>query len=393
MAHAILSPSAASRWMVCTRSARLEQSVIEESSEFAREGTLAHAIAEAIFKDPNRTFTAAAKKRLQKEFGEDFKKFYNAAMLRHCEDFVNYVLENAPEQHYLFVEHKLNISSFIEDGFGTMDAGLIYLKSDDGKSWFWVLETFDLKYGKGVPVSAEQNKQQMIYALGVLNDFGFIFDIEKVIMHIYQPRIANNSSCEITVAELLHWANTELKPKALLAFAGEGDFVVGDHCGFCKIKAQCKALAEYNLEMAKDDFKTSVLLSDEEFLAIYAQRQQIESWIKAIGEHALKTALHGKEWPGYKLVEGKANRKYKDPDKVAKILFDNDFTGIYTEPELLGLGALEDAIGSAAFIQFVLPELIKPTGQPTLAPVTDKRPIFNSAAVDFAAYANDNDLL
>lgn len=396
MAHAILSASGAKMWIACGPSARLGAEVPDESSEYALEGTIAHAICEGILRSDHKLFSRAIKAKVKKEFGKDFDKFFNKSMLRYCEQFVDLVLEDKPEKYVLLVEHKLDTSSHIPEGFGTMDAAAIYLKTDDGKRWYWVLEIYDLKYGKGVPVSAIENEQQMIYALGVLNDFGYIFPIEKVIMHIFQPRIDNNTVYEMDIFDLYEWGEEVLKPAAALAFAGRGEFKAGKHCTFCKVKATCRAFAEFNLEMAKNDFASAVLLDDFEFMEIYENSGLFEGWIKAVREHAIKEALKGKKWPGYKIVEGKSNRGYSNEQLVAAKLVKAGFEleDIYKPNEIYGLGELEDHIGPDAFTNYVLPLLIKPAGKPTLAPIDVDKPVFNRAKSDFEdGFSEDLDLL
>lgn len=386
MAHAILAPSAAGRWTICTRAPRLEALVTNEGSDFALEGTIAHAVAEKIHRSDNGKFNASDRKLLQQEFGADFDRLYGKEMLRHAEDFVIYCKKNLPEDCYIFIEHKLDITSHIEEGFGTMDFGAIYLRSDDeGKTWYWVLETFDFKYGKGVPVSAIENTQQKIYALGVLNEYLHIFPIEKVIMHIYQPRIQNNSDWMISTEDLLKWGEW-LKVRAKLAFAGEGEFVAGDHCTFCKVKHNCRALAEYNLELAKFAFEIPALLSDEEILEIYAKENLFSKWINSINDYVLSSAIKGKEWPGYKLVHGRSNRVYTDPEKLSLTLLSIGFSPhlLFKERALKGLEELETSIGTEKFIEHVIPFIRKPPGAPTLAPESSTKSRFVKGASDFS---------
>lgn len=387
MAHAILAPSSSERWLHCTRAPRLEQSVTDEGSDFALEGTIAHAVAECIHRSDNGKFNIFDKKLLQKEFGKDFDRFYGKEMLRHAEEFVIYCRENLPDRNYIFIERKLDITSHIQEGFGTIDFGAIYLRSDDeGKTWYWVLETFDLKYGKGVPVSAIENTQQMIYAIGVLNEYLHIFPIEKVIMHIYQPRIQNNSDWEISTEALLKWGEETLRPQAALAFAGEGEFAPGDHCTFCKVKYNCRALADYNMELAKFAFEIPALLSDEEILEIYSRENLFSGWLKSVNDYVLSSAVKGQEWAGYKLVHGRSNRVYTDVDKLSHELLRAGFSPhlLFKERALKGLEDLETSIGTEAFIKHVVPFVRKPPGAPTLAPASSTKAKFVKGASDFA---------
>jgi hypothetical protein len=393
--HALLAASASSRWLVCTRAPRLELEFADSESDYAREGTLAHAICEELLRHESEKLTKPILNKALREHA-DLKHFYNAEMKRYCEDYANYVLDRVTPESKLIVEHKLDTSSHIPKGFGTMDAGIITRQKANiferklGKaSKEYTLETFDLKYGKGVPVFAEDNKQAMIYAIGVLNDYGWIYDITHVRMHIYQPRINNITEWDISIADLLAWGETVLKPKARLAFDGEGEFVPGNHCGFCKAKPTCRALAQYNLELAAQEFenyselKEPVTLTDSELLTIYENRKLFEGWIKAIDEYVLKQALLGKQWKGYKTVEGKSNRQYRSIPILKRALARHGITDIYKPPEILGLGDMEIVVGKEIFSKVVAPLLTKPKGKPTLVPETDNRQVFNSALTDF----------
>lgn len=389
--HAILSPSASSRWMACTPSARLEAGVPNTTSSFAREGTLAHAIAERILKSEDKRWNIFQQKLLEQEFPEDFKLFFSPEMLRHAEDFAAYVLERLTAKGILLVEQELDLTSHIEEGFGHMDAGVIYLRSDDeGKTWYWCLETFDLKYGKGVPVYAENNKQQMIYALGVLNEYGFIYDIELIVLHIYQPRLQSVTEWTITRAELEAWGENELKPKAALAFAGEGEFSPGENCKFCRVKATCKALQKYNEEIERHEFRDPALLTDAEMLEVFERASLFTDWIASVKEHILRTALGGKKFDGYKIVEGVSKRKYDNElalvDKLKEAGFDES---AFYKQSLLGLADMEASLGKTDFAEYVSPFIVKPPGAPTLVPSTDKRQEFNRAISDFDIYVED----
>src|SRR5690606_15291910 len=233
-------------------------------------------------------------------------------------------------------------------------------------------------------VYAENNPQLKLYALGALNDFGYIFDVKRVNVGIFQPRLDNISVYEYSVEELTEWAETDLKPKADLAYAGKGEYQAGSHCMFCKAKATCRAFSEYNLSIAQEQFDDPALLTDEEVAEILEKKPIFEKWIKAVAEYALEEAIAGKKWPGMKVVEGRSNRIYRDEDLViAKLQEDGWGERIYTEPKLLGITALNKLIGKEKFSTLVEPLLAKPEGRPTLVPESDKRPEFNSAEQDF----------
>ncbi len=383
MSHAILSPSGASRWLACTPSARFEENFSESKSSFAAEGTLAHSLGELLIREKLGQLKKAAFKKALAEIQSN--ELYDDSMLDYCEDYAVFVMERFAEAQShtsdaaIFLEKKLDMSDYVPEGFGTGDAVIVA----DG-----TMETIDLKYGKGVAVAVTENKQQMLYALGALKDFAFIYNISHVRMTIYQPRISNIESWEMSVDDLMNWAENELKPKAQMAFNGEGEFAPGSHCQFCRGKAKCKALADKNLELAAYEFRDSNILSDEEVSDILTRMDLFINWINAVEEHALNEAINnGKKWPGYKVVEGRSNRKYSDSDQVATTLLKAGFAEeiIYTK-KLLSITNMEKEIGKKPFGELIGPFLIKPPGKPTLVPESDKRPAYHSAEaakVDF----------
>jgi hypothetical protein len=374
-AHAILSPSGAHRWLSCTPSARLEQQFPDKAGKVAEEGTLAHSLGELILKHKLKRISKQVYQRDLKKI--EANELFDTAMQEHAESYSVFVLERFYEAQshtrdaVIYLEHKLNLTEYVPEGFGTGDCVIIA----DG-----TMEIIDLKYGKGVLVSAENNKQMMLYALGALKEFIFAYDIDTVRMTIFQPRIDNFSTFEISVDDLLTWAELELKPKAALAFAGEGEFEPGTHCQFCKAKAVCKANADYNLEIARHDFATPELLTDEEIADILARSANFTSWLKSVNEYALsESVLNGKKWPGFKLVEGRSNRTYSDDTAVAQRLVEKGFAeDLIYKRELLGITAMEKAIGKKEFSLVLSDLIIKPQGKPTLAPLSDKREELNS---------------
>lgn len=382
-AHALLSPSSASRWLACTPSARVEATFPDRAGSAAEEGTLAHAVGEVILRHKIGEIT-------KQKYGVELKKLqkhelYTEDIYTHSENYALFVLERFAEAQsrtkdaLIILERRLDMTEWIPEGFGTGDCVIIA----DG-----VMEIVDLKYGKGVLVSATENKQMMAYALGALHGFDFLYDIHTVRMTIFQPRLDNYSSYEVPVDALMAWAETYLKPRAALAFEGKGEFSPGAHCQFCKAKAQCRALADYNLELARHDFAKPELLEDIEISDILSKAAFFKSWINSVEEFALTEALAGKKWPGFKLVEGRSNRTYGDTEKVASILTENGYTEdkIYTK-NLLGITAMEKLLSKVTFAELLNPFIIKPPGKPTLVSESDKRPEWNSAeaaAKDFA---------
>lgn len=381
-AHALLSPSSSKRWFECTPSAKLELGFPDTSSSAAEEGTLAHEIGEAFlyqFKNPvpDKIF----KKKL-----EEFKKnpLYEDAMLGYAEDYAGFVLSRMRRNSFLFIETRLDLTKYVPEAFGTADAIVI---TDN------ILDFSDLKYGKGVKVSAVDNMQLKLYALGALEEYSMEFDIELVRVSIYQPRMNNIETWEIKASELIEWGENILRPRAEMAFKGEGETVAGDHCRFCKAKARCTALANYGLEVAKKDFIQPYLLSDDDLMEVYKKQEVISIWVKAVAEHVFNEALSGKQWTGLKLVEGKSNRVFKDAKETEKLLLKEGFKDIYTPKALLGIGALEKAIGKVPFNKHVTPGLIKPKGAPALVPESDPRDKYEfkkTAAEDFAPVEEDD---
>lgn len=380
MSHALLSPSAASRWLECTPSARLEEKFPESTSDFAEEGTLAHEFGETILAHYQKRLNARAFSKKITELSGN--KYYSAELQTYAESYATFVWEKfqtakkADKFAVLRVEEKIDITTYVPEGFGTGDAVIIA----DG-----TMEIVDLKYGKGVQVSAVENKQMMLYALGALDMFGFMYDIRAVRMTIFQPRLDSISEWEMPLSDLLLWAEKDLKPRAAMAFKGEGEFIAGKHCKFCKAKAQCKALADYNLSLAKYDFLEADLLSEMEIADILSRTDQFKSWISSVEEFALKSALDGTRYPGFKLVEGRSVRRYADEAKIASVLVENGFKEEQIfDRKLKTITAMEKLVSKPTFNSLCGPYVIKPEGKPTLVPDADLRPEYNSATNDFA---------
>lgn len=391
--HAKLSPSGASKWLACTPSAQLEQQYPDSAGDAAREGTLAHSLGELLI--ALRTNRITNKKYRAELAIIESNEFYNKAMFEYADGYACYVLEclSAAQAHTkdaaLFIEQKLDLTRYIPEGFGTGDAAIV---ADT------VADIVDLKYGKGVPVSAPYNTQLSIYALGWLEEFGHLYDIQTVRMHIYQPRLNNISVWEVPVHKLYRWANTELKPLAALAFEGKGDYVAGKHCQFCRAKINCRANAQLQLSIAADDFKDvedvqldtpePATISDDALVRILDMAESVTSWINAVKEYALSQALSGKKWPGLKLVSGRSVRKVTDKEAVAKLLIKEGFdrTKLYKPQELYGITELEKLAGKKFVDDKLSPYIAKAPGAPTLAPLDDKRAEYSlngSAAEDF----------
>ena len=376
MSHALLGPSGAKRWMSCTPSARFEEQFAESESNFAAEGTAAHALAEAILSEDKKAFATAKK-----------SKYYNGEMQEAIDGYVEIVTEKFNEAKarsvdaILMLEQRLDFSHWVPEGFGTGDVVIIA----DG-----VLEVIDLKYGKGVPVEAEDNPQLRLYGLGAYNAYNILYDIDLVRMTIVQPRLDSVTTDEISVKDLIAWADEEVKPRADLAWAGEGEYISGDHCKFCKGKVRCRALAEKSLEMAQYEFAHPNTLTNSDIADILEQVDALTSWAGSIKDFALDQAVnHGIKWPGWKLVEGRSNRKYIDDQQVLDKLIKEG----YQEPlllkpkEVLGITAMESVVGKKKLTELLGDLIIKPAGKPVLARDTDKKPELNSAASAVADFS------
>lgn len=376
--HALLAASTSSRWLVCTPSAVLESKQAESSSDYADEGTLAHTLAELQLKHKLKRITAPEYARALEDVYQN--KHFNESMQDYVDDYVAFVLESLEESGngaQIFLETKLELDDYVPEGFGHVDVNIV----NDG-----ILDVIDLKYGKGVFVDAENNKQMMLYALGALREFELSYSIEEVRMTIYQPRIDNYSSFSMKVTDLLHWAETELKPKAKLAFEGLGELVPGEHCRFCKLKTKCKANADYHLELAKYEFAPANELTPAEVSDVLKRADLFINWINAVYDYALDEALKkGTKWPGFKIVSGRSNRVYSSELEVITKLKKEGFKDeLIFIKKLAGITEMQKRIGKTTFDKMLTPLLIKPTGSPTLVPEDDKRPEYKSAKDDFA---------
>ena len=378
--HALLSASSADRWLNCTPSARLNEKLADTSSVYAAEGTLAHTIGEIMLRlkvfhagNPNVVL-------LQElvELSED--ALYYQGMKDEVEEYVNYCLEqfNAAiaksSDAKIFLEERLDFSKYVPEGFGTGDCIII----TDGE-----LEIIDLKFGKGVEVNAVDNPQLMLYALGALERYGWIYGIEKITMTIAQVRLNNISSHTISTDMLEAWAEEIVRPKAEMAFKGKGETEPGPWCGFCKVRNTCKARAEAYVKHYPP--KAPGLMTPEELARILDVVEDMAKWAREVKEYALEEALKGTKFPGYKLVEGRSNRVITDEEKLAELLLTQGYTEdkIYKPKTLEGITALEKVVGKKRFGELAESFIIKPTGKPTLVTADDKRPEIDSVEDEF----------
>lgn len=374
-AHALLSASGASRWLNCTPSAKLEEEHGEKkTSVYAQEGTLAHELSELYLRKD--VLESISESEFLDKFDEIMSnELFTEDMPNNIEPYVNYCtaqLAAAKEHNPLAcmeIEQKLDLTEYVPESFGTADCVII---DDD------VMEVIDLKYGKGVPVYATWNRQLMLYGLGALRKFDTMYDITKVRLTIVQPRIDNISSFEISVEELVNWAEEELKPRAEMAFNGEGELNAGDWCKFCAVKNRCRKLYEQALEVAKLDFAEPELLTDEEVSELLKLSPRLVDWLNSVTEYAGRQAIeHNKAWPGFKLVAGRSMRKWIDEDKAIEAILTNcpelSEEDIFNM-KLKSITTLEKLLGKARFAATLSEVVIKPEGKPTLVPLEDKRP-------------------
>lgn len=368
MSHAILSASGASRWMACTPSARLEEQFPDSTSEYAKEGTLAHELCELKVRknliEPmhTRTYNSKLKKIKEHELWQD-------EMDKHTDTYLEYIQGLVHSYNCtpaVMVEKKVDFSSYVPDGFGTADCIIIA----EG-----TLHVIDFKYGKGVAVSAENNPQMKLYGLGAYLEYSFLYAISKVKMTIVQPRLDEViSEYEISTTELMEWAEEVVKPLADMAYKGEGTYIAGNHCKFCRAKATCRERARMNLETSKFDFKEPALLSDEEVGEALKMAQDLAKWAEDLKDYALAESLKGKLIPGWKAVEGRGSRVFTDNEEALKVLIGSgiDETMLY-ERKQLTLAQIEKVLGPKQFKELVGDMVEKSPGKPTLVIETDKR--------------------
>ncbi len=370
--HALLSPSSASRWLNCLPSARLEERAPDHESESARVGTIAHMKAEQKLKNYLEGNPQKKVKCLDGEMDE-------------CTtNYRNYVIEVLNEEKKkskyakLFIEVQLDLSNWAPGSFGTSDAVVV---GDD------TVHVIDFKYGRSPrgKVDAYLNKQMMIYAIGVIDELECLYDFKNVKLHIFQPRLDHISEWELPLSQLKDWAENVLKPKAKMAYEGEGNQKVGSWCHFCKVKQCCKARSEKALEVAERDKRLdSLLMTDDQVSEILPQLDDVIAWAKDVQTFALEQALSGTKYQGYKLVEGISRRKVVDPEGVKKTLLEKGFKeDDFLDIKLKGLTALEKLVGKKEFNTDCCSFIEKPPGKPTLVKESDKRPEYNSVEADF----------
>ncbi|MNW27542.1 PD-(D/E)XK nuclease superfamily protein [compost metagenome] len=383
--HALLGASKASQWINCPPSARLTEHIPDKRSEYADEGTAAHELSELRLE--RRLTICDSKRRLELDKKiEAFKEsnsYYGPEMENAVSEYCDFVEERfmaakaRSSDAVIQLEALADFSEWVPDGRGIGDVVII----SDG-----ILEVIDLKYGKGVPVSAYGNPQIRLYGLGAWAEYNIFYDIREIHMTIVQPRLDSITTDEMTVDELLNWAEIVVKPAAALADAGEGEFQAGYHCRWCKVKGSCRARSDANMAAVAYEFQDPALLSLDEIGAILAIAEQLQSWAKDVQTYAFDQAKSGQYVPGWKLVEGRSNRTIADKDAAWKVLEAHTLEqDKYLKPkELLGIGELEKRIGKKELALLIGDLIIKPQGKPVLVVETDRRPGINSVENDFA---------
>lgn len=378
--HALLSASSADRWLNCPPSARLTETIKDTSSPFAAEGTLAHELGELLLRKDLKLITTRLYSKELKQI-QEHDMYYNG-MVDDVEDYTNYVIETYNEalsrtkDAQIFLEERLDFSMYVPKPSGTGDCIIIA----DGE-----MEIIDLKFGKGVEVSPINNSQLKLYALGAYEKYGFIYGIEKISMTIAQVRLNNISTWTITSEMLEEWAEKELKPKAQIAYEGKGETMPGDWCTFCKVRNTCRARAEMMLGTYKKFNKDPKVLDVKDIAAILGQAPDIQKWAKEMQDYALEEALNGTKYPGWKLVEGRSNRKVGDEKAFAEVLINEGYSEekIYKPKALEGITNLEKLIGKKKFGELGANYIVKPPGKPTLVTEDDRRPELDSVEEEF----------
>ena len=361
--HAVLSASGAHRWLNCLPSARLELEFVNNESSAAAEGTAAHALCEHKLK-----------KALHMRSKRPVSVYNSDEMEEHSDAYVEFVMEQLElakqscTDPLILIEQRLDFSCYVPQGFGTGDCIIIADKK---------LHIIDFKYGMGVLVDAVDNPQMKLYALGALEIYDSLYDIEEVSMTIFQPRRENVSTWTIRVEDLKDWAEKELKPRAKKAYDGEGEYLPGEWCTFCRAAVKCRARAEEKLKLAQSEFKLPPLLTDSEIEEVLSKLSDLTKWANEIIAYATDAAVnHGKEWHGFKVVEGRSVRKFKDEDAVAEVAKANGYKDIFRQ-SLITLTEMERLMGKSKFEKILGDLIYKPPGKPTLVPLSDKRPAMN----------------
>lgn len=369
--HAKLSASGSSQWLNCTGSIAASADIPDENTSFAQEGTAAHELGDICLKnkEPCSNYVGQVIENVE----------VTQEMVDYVQGYVDYVLSLGGEQFY---EERVDFSDWVPEGFGTSDAIIV----DEENS---TLHVIDLKYGKGVVVSAQHNTQGMLYALGAYSDFSLAYEFSTVVIHIYQPRVDNFSTWEISVKDLLEWADNVVRPKAEEALSPDAPRTPGDkQCQWCRAKATCQALYEHTNEVIVADFDSiedtlpsPSTLSDEQLKVVLDNKKLVETWLQAVEDHARKKVENGEQFIGYKLVAGRSLRKYIDDAEAEKRLTELLGEDAY-EKKLLTVAKAEKALGAKRKKE-IEDLIVKPEGKPVLVPESDRRPSIMDHSEEF----------
>lgn len=364
-AHALLSASSAERWLACPPSAVAAEAYPRQDTEFTKEGTLAHEVAEQAARI--RVLNGSPYLGLVPNGG-------TAEMVECAEGYADYIQEQIQGPGALvMLEQRVDFSPWVPDGFGTADC--IIIQGD-------TMDVIDYKYGKGVAVSAEDNPQEKCYGLGALNDYGFAYEVERIRLHIYQPRINNVSVSELTTEDLLAWGDS-IKPVAEQAAKGKGKYNAGAWCKFCPHAGRCRTLTKICSEYVETHgLKVRVpVLAPHEVAEVLAMEPLVSLWLKRVRDQALTTMLNGEQVPGFKVVAGRSSRNWADDLETANLLQAAGYSREdITKTELLSVAAMEKALGKKKVAELVGGQILTHTGAPTIAPETDKRPAYDRVA-------------
>ena len=367
-AHALLSASSAHRWLECPPSAVANEAYSNQDTVFTQEGTLAHEVAE--FMARNGYYSR-----------KDATDEVTVEMVNCAKEYADYIEEQKKTNDAIvLLEQRVDFSPWVPDGFGTCDC--IVIQND-------TLTIIDYKYGQGVAVSAVDNPQMKLYALGAMNDYGIALDVKKVELHIFQPRLNNISTDHLTVDELMEWAEKIVKPTAQVAITGTGEYKPGEHCRFCQHGGKCRALTQLCLDYVETHGLRVALpvLAPHEVADVLRMEPMITLWLKKVKEQAMSTLMDGGEVPGYKVVAGRGSRSWADDLEVANILKASGYSEAdITKTTVLSVAAMESAIGKKRVAELVGGQILMNTGSPTIAPITDKRPVYDrlaEAQIDF----------
>lgn len=382
--HARLSASSAFRWINCPGSVALSDQVPQPGgSAYTDEGTLAHSLAELKLRQITGEVSA---KDYKKQLATiQASEYYDGEMEEATTFYADTVIERlaaAGKDAELMIEQQFSMAEWVPEGFGTSDAVII-----GGHT----IEVIDLKYGKGIKVSAERNPQLRLYGLGTAALFGDLYDFDTVRLTIIQPRLDHISTEELPLKELLLWGEEDVKPRARMAMDGTDYTACGDWCRFCPAKAICRTRADANLALAQHDFKEPALLTDEEIGDVLRAADELQRWVGDLSQYALEQALAGKHYDGWKLVEGRSVRKYSDELKVAEQLKGAGYDeALLYERKLYGITAMEKLVGKKKLTEILGDLIVKPAGKPVLVPETDKREAINTTEAAKADFTTTN---